>query len=107
MGADGSHDVGRDTSNHIVQALQYVGVGKAQEVNPQRLDMPLTMLVVLRHARLIMTIPIYLDGQLELGAVKVKHVTADAVLSAKSTAEQLPITQSEPQASFGGRAMIP
>jgi hypothetical protein len=48
-----------------------------------------------------MTVSIDLYGELELGAVKVEHVGAYAVLPAKSVAQESAIAELEPQALFG------
>lgn len=86
----------RDPLHYRVQAFAGLRIAKAQESDPQRLDIPLTLPVVLGRPAPVMTLPVDLDGQPELGAVEIEHVAADAVLPAKSVAKELPVTEPEP-----------
>jgi hypothetical protein len=95
----------RDPPSDIVQPFKHLPIGKAQDSDPERLDITLALPIVLAGTGLNMAVPIDLNGELELEAVEVEHVGAYAVLPAKTIVQESAIAQHEPQALFGEGAV--
>jgi hypothetical protein len=100
-GLSSHHHLAANHFQYSIKVLINLCVQDPNNLNPERLNELLSLLIVFVGTALKVAVPIELDSQLDLRREKIQHKGPNAVLPAKLASQELAALEPRPQHHVG------